>query len=101
MFTFACSLSNALLGLFTTCGHSQGVGSPTGSRMQLLPQSSSLLHQDSRTLPSASLAGRLPSLDAHILEVRLSILSSVVVSKCVTFPGDFLKLNCSRTHLFL
>ena len=79
MFTFACPLSNALLGLFTTCGHSQGVGSPTGSRMQLLPQSSSLLHQDSRTNPRPAWLDVCLPLDAHILEVRLSILSSVVV----------------------
>ena len=43
--TFVCLPSNALFGLFTTCGHSQGVGTPTGSRMQLH------LRPDSRTSP--------------------------------------------------
>ena len=33
MFTIACLLSNARLGL---CGHSQGVGYPTGSHVQVL-----------------------------------------------------------------
>ena len=67
--TFACLLFNAHCGLFTTCGHSQGVRFPRTPRMRVL-----LVSRFTHTTSTRS-PGRQQLLKAHVLEVLVRILS--------------------------
>ena len=70
----------------------------------LLLQSHPLFHQDSRTLLSDSFAGRRHELNAHVLEVLIRFLPSVVVRQSIAWvvlTRDLVELNLPRTYLFL
>ena len=84
----------------STCGHSQGVGSLTGSVPCFF-----VVFLASRGFvpsPSASLAGRRHALNALALEVLLRFLRGIVVRSSVTgvhVSGDLLEVDFSRAYL--